>query len=54
MQKIEIDEIVRAEQRAYMKAWREKNRDKVKRNNAAYWLRRVEKKLQETEGDKNE
>ena len=40
--------------RAYQRAWRAKNREKVKEYNRRYWLRFVEKQQQresESEGD---
>ena len=40
----EIDvEKARAAQRAYAKAWRAKNRDKVREKNLRYWARRAER-----------
>lgn len=30
---------------AYARAWRAKNPDKVKRNNASYWLRKANREL---------
>ena len=35
-----IDEAAQA-RREYYKAWRAKNKDKVKQYNAAYWIRRA-------------
>lgn len=50
MQKIttaEIQELIRQEKREYARRWRSENKDKVKRNNEAYWQRRAEKRLQQ-------
>ena len=44
-----LDEAARAERRAYHKAWRDANPDKVARINANYWRRKAEKKLAEQE-----
>ena len=33
---------IRKAQRVYMKAWRAKNKDKVRANNQRYWLRRFQ------------
>lgn len=33
--------------REYMRAWRKRNPDKVKRNNEAYWRRRLAREKQE-------
>lgn len=45
----EIDvERAKAAQRAYAKAWRAKNKDKVRENNLRYWARRAEREAQET------
>ena len=52
----EIDvEKARAAQRAYAKAWRAKNPDKVREKNLRYWARRAEREAQAaqiTEGGK--
>lgn len=40
-------EKAREAQRAYAKAWRAKNRDKVKANNLRYWARRAEREAHE-------
>lgn len=43
----EIDvEKARAAQRAYAKAWRAKNPDKVREKNLRYWVRRAEREAQ--------
>lgn len=39
-------EKARAAQRAYAKAWRSQNKDKVKANNLRYWARRAEREAQ--------
>lgn len=45
----------KAAQRAYAKAWRAKNRDKIRAANQRYWLRKAEQ-LESKEGEaaKNE
>jgi len=42
-----LDELAREEERAYKKAWRAANRDKVRTYNSNYWKRRAEKKQTE-------
>ena len=37
----------KAAQRAYAKAWRAKNKDKVRESNMRYWIRRAEREAQE-------
>ena len=39
-------EKARAAQRAYAKAWRAKNPDKVREKNLRYWARRAEREAQ--------
>ena len=41
----DLERIAREEQRAYKKAWRAANPDKVKKHNLAYWQKRAERKL---------
>lgn len=45
MTQAHLDELAAAERKAYFKAWRAANPDKVKAQNEAYWRRRAEKKL---------
>lgn len=45
---VDIDQLARAERLAYLRAWRAKNKDKVKKHNSNYWKRRAEKKLLES------
>ena len=47
--KRQLEELAIAERRAYHRAWRAANRDKVRAQNAAYWRKRAEKKLHEKE-----
>ena len=42
-----LEELAREEERAYKKAWRAANRDKVRTYNSNYWKRRAEKKQTE-------
>lgn len=46
-----IEQLAREERNAYMRKWRSENKDKVRKHNAAYWKRRVEKKSSEQGGD---
>lgn len=46
-----IEELVKEERRAYFKKWRSENKDKVKKHNATYWVKRVEKKLNDESKD---
>ena len=45
MSDIDIEKL-RAAQRAYAKAWRAKNPDKVREKNLRYWARRAEREAQ--------
>lgn len=48
-----IDEMIKAEQKEYYKNYRKRNPDKIKQANKKYWENRVLKKLQSAEsGDK--
>ena len=51
MQKINLNELAKAKQRAYLREWRTKNRDKVKKHNEDYRKKCVLKELKE-EGEK--
>ena len=39
------------ERRAYQRAWRAKNRDRVRKYNTDYWERRATRKRQEVNGN---
>ena len=39
-----IEELARDERLRYFRDWRAKNKDKVKKHNATYWVKRAEKK----------
>ena len=54
MAKNELSVTEKAVRNAYMKAWRAKNRDKVKANNMRYWQRKAEKMFPSKEVQKNE
>lgn len=43
----DLDELARRERLEYFRAWRAKNKDRVKKSNAEYWKRRAEKRLAE-------
>lgn len=44
-----MDEKAREAQRAYMREWRRKNKDKVRSNNLRYWERKAQKAVQNEE-----
>lgn len=46
-----IDEMVKAEQRAYYKIYRKNNPQKIKQANRKFWEKRVLKKLQAEENE---
>lgn len=42
-----LEELARAERRAYFREWRANNKDKVKKHNATYWEKRAKRRLEE-------
>jgi len=50
---VTIEDAVKAEKRAYHKAWRDANKDKVRAKNERYWLKKATQKLaaQEEQAD---
>ena len=50
MQQTKLDELAKAERRAYFKAWRAKNKDKVRVHNQRYWQKRAAAKIKEGGG----
>lgn len=42
-----LEELAKEMRRAYYKKWRDNNKDKVKKQNEKYWMRRAMKLLQE-------
>jgi len=52
LKKNNTDVMIAKERREYMRQWRAANKDKVKKHNADYWRRRVERKLAEQEQKK--
>jgi len=58
MTQTQLDELAKEERRAYFKAWRAANPEKVKQQNQNYWRKRADRKLQEqkaiAEGVKHE
>lgn len=44
-----MDEKAREAQRAYMREWRRRNREKVAANNRRYWERRAQKMAEQSE-----
>ena len=53
MKSNELDEAAIAERRAYFKAWRAANKDKVKLHNQRYWQKRAAEKMKKR-GENNE
>lgn len=49
---MDLDELARQERRAYFRAWRRANRDKVQLSNQRYWENRA-KRRQEQEVNPN-
>lgn len=47
MTQTKLNEAAKAERRAYFKAWRAKNKDKVKEHNQRYWQKRAAAKIKE-------
>ena len=47
-----MDEKAREAQRAYMREWRRRNKDKVRESNRRYWVRRAQKIAEKGDGDK--
>jgi len=47
MDQKKLDEAAKSERRAYFKAWRAANRDKVQQHNRSYWEKRAAQRLQE-------
>ena len=47
-----IDEMAQSEKNEYLRNWRAKNKEKVKRYNNEYWKRKAHKKLAGQEGKK--
>lgn len=50
MSSIDVEK-ARAAQRAYSKAWRAKNKEKVRENNIRYWVRRAEREAAQSAED---
>lgn len=46
-----IEELAKAERKAYFKEWRANNKDRVKAHNATYWKKRVIQKMENAERD---
>ena len=46
-----MSEMAREAQRAYMKEWRRRNKDKVAANNRRYWERKAQKMAEQTMGE---
>lgn len=44
-----IEQIAIEERKAYFKKWRSENKEKVKKHNANYWIRRAERKIRNQE-----
>jgi len=54
MENTKIKDVIRAEQRAYMKKWRSQNKEKVREINNRYWEKRALRILEKkAEGENN-
>ena len=51
MSKQTIEERAKELQRQYLRQWRAKNKDKVIKYNAEYWIRKAEKAAEESKDD---
>ena len=49
-----IEELARQKRNAYVRAWRNKNKDKVSEANKRYWLKKAERELAEQEATEKE
>lgn len=49
-----IEELARQKRNAYVRAWRNKNKDKVSEANRRYWLKKAERELAEQEAAEKE
>lgn len=49
-----IEELARQKRNAYVRAWRNKNKDKVSEANKRYWLKKAERELAEQEATRQE
>lgn len=54
MDNIEIDELIVQERRAYQKAWRAANKDKVRQHNRNFYLKRAAARLAEQQKEHND
>ena len=46
MAKQNIEDLVKDEKKRYYKAWRSKNRDRVKQHNQNFWAKKAQKRLE--------
>ena len=47
-----IEELAKEERRLYYQKWRAENKDKIRKQNSEYWIRKAEKVLKEKEEKK--
>ena len=45
----ELEKLARKERLEYFKEWRSKNKDKVKKHNQTYWLKKAKQRLEAAE-----
>ena len=45
--KKELEQLAREEARTYQREWRAENKDRVRKYNSKYWMRRAEKRQTE-------
>lgn len=46
-----VEERAKELQRQYLREWRAKNKDKVTKYNAEYWMRKAQKAMEESKKD---
>lgn len=49
-----IEELARQKRNAYVRAWRNRNKDRVSEANKRYWLKKTERELAEQEATRQE
>lgn len=48
-----IEDMAREAQRQYLRQWRKRNPEKVKKYNREYWIRRVQKEQAQKDAEKS-
>lgn len=51
---VDIEKEAKLLQNQYIREWRSRNRDKVKRYNQAYWVRKAKKEREERDAKEND